>query len=623
MSSFSIRLYTRCASSDTDTGLPAISSSVPFSIPLTEDTPQCVHLGQVQISHFITATLNSDDPSQPLLTRSIEVHTKRFTAHGHTCQILPHSVSLSNPTPVNVEVPRTTFRLDEPIPVYVTIPPPDRNVILIHGFTLRSVRAELIRTAKILDQGSYSTSDSSISLDIDDTYSSSDSDDSESVSSAGLPPSAEFSMDSYMTSSTSINPHISRLASLPQDVILARSGSSCRFHPSRSVKLRFILHNSYPRNSSPDELHSQLADLENNFADDDDSQCATISQSTLLCAIEFGIQIRVTFFHASTRSERTFSTIIPVTILPPAAPLPEVDPSLDSAYRKKHDKPPLKTVRREDSDTYPGEYENQAGPSAIPNGAPPPFEEAPPPFFSVGEASSSRLPTFLESESEIIVPSEDHPAASTSVLPPRSLSIEGEGVLFGFPATERYDGHSDDVIHTATPPPPLEMVQEDADVTDLAGLVNQPRRAMDALNLVLEEHEERQRREDELLPPPPPPMDDPSDPPPSIDSEFHSSDPNPPPDILNPDFRTRASPSPGSLALHSSPPAIRSVPLTTEPPITLNMSNQGTSIPEVTSGISPSHAPPPYLNTSSPGDTEHTTRPPPYVDLMPSTNTSN
>ena len=320
------------------------------------------------------------------------------------------------------------------------------------------------------------------------------------------------------------------------------------------------------------------------------------------------------------RIQKGHSHLSYLTILPPPAPLPEVDPSLDSAYMKKHDRPPVKTVRREATDIYTGEHDEQAGPSAMANGAPPPFEEAPPPFFSVGEASTSRLPTFFESESEIIVPSVDHPAAENMLpLPRLGLSIEGEGLLFGFPVSEVYDGHSD-VMRSSTPPPPLEMAAGDTNVTNLAGFVDQPERAMDALNLVLEEDREmsRSRGRDDLLPPPPPPMDDPSDPPPSIDSEFRSRnlDSDPPPSILNPDFRTSA-PLPRNLPTSGNSPLGRVLPLS-DAPTALDVSTRRPSLPEEASGISPSHAPPPYLNPVTPGDAEPVSGPPPYVDLMPS-----
>ncbi|EJD04183.1 uncharacterized protein FOMMEDRAFT_35956, partial [Fomitiporia mediterranea MF3/22] len=580
LNSVPVNLYSRNGQSGSNAY--TVASSIPFAIPLTPDTPQCLHAGRSSLSHVLTATLLTSDPALPVLSRSINVHTKKFTSHLTDCEVQPRSVSLSSPTTVQVEVARTSYRVNEPIPVYVTIPPPDRSVILDHGFTLRSVRAELIRTIKVQNQDQADApQDNGVADEIDGDDASDADDDSDSASSNGVPPSAEFSGAFGNSGSTSYAATSSNVpvsfggTDFPNETIVARSGSSCRFHTSRPVKLRLVLHSSLP-SGSPNGTSARLPEPEGSFVDRD-SQCASISQSTVLHSVEFLIQVRTTFLHVSTRSERTFPLIIPVTILPPPAPLPELDPSLDSAYRKKHDRPPVKTVRREDSDVYTDEYETgQPGPSAIPGGAPPPFDDAPPPFFSVGEASTSRLPTFFESESEIIVPSEDHPAVGNALLPPHGelMSILGEGVLFGFPASERYDGHSDEMTRSATPPPSLEMAESDQDVTNLAELVDQPERAIDALNLVLEEQQEisRSRADGDLLPPPPPPpMDDPSDPPPSIDSEFQA-------------------------------------------PTALDVSSRRPSVPEEPSGISPSHAPPPYLNPVTPGDTEHVSGPPPYVD---------
>ncbi|KAH8120092.1 hypothetical protein DFH11DRAFT_1721952 [Phellopilus nigrolimitatus] len=630
LNSVSIELYSRTQPSGSSlSNTPTVASSIPFSIPLTEDTPQCLHVGQSSLSHLLTATLRTTEPSLPILTRTIAVHTRRFTSHLLASEIHPHNVSLNIPTPVRVQVPRTIYRMDEPIPVYVTIPPPDRSVILDHGFTLRSVRAELIRSVKLLntDDSDSSTSGGVAAHFDEDAF----SDDSDSASSDGVPPSAEFvsPSSSYAVPSSDIPESVSR-SELPYETIIARSGSSCRFHTSRDVKLRLVLHGSFP-SGSPNWYFSQLPDTENGFAESE-IQCASISQSTLLHAVEFRIQVRVTYLHVSTRSEQTYPLIIPVTILPPPAPLPEVDVSIDSAYRKKHDRPPLRTVRREDTDVYIDDYEtNHAGPSAQPSGAPPPFDDSPPPFFSVGEASTSpRPPTFFESESEIIVPSGDHPAAANSLPPlPGGMNIEGEGVLFGFPPSERYDGHSDEMTRSSTPPPSLEMSEDDADVTDLADLVDQPERAMDALNLVLEQHEERARGgggSGEHLPPPPPPMDDPSDPPPSIDSDFRSRDRSldldPPPSILSTDFRTTApvGTMPQPQPPQPSPSVGRSVSQMSEPPTALDVSARRPSVPEEASAVSPSHAPPPYLNPVALGDAEaeHVSGPPPYVDLVPS-----
>ncbi len=93
------------------------------------------------------------------------------------------------------------------------------------------------------------------------------------------------------------------------------------------------------------------------------------------------------------------SLSIPVTILPPQAPATEVDPSLDVAYAKKHDRPPMKTTRHPQAEIHNNRDDYAPGPS----GAPPPFEErdGPPPFSVADPQSPVRLPSFVESQAEL------------------------------------------------------------------------------------------------------------------------------------------------------------------------------------------------------------------------------
>jgi len=289
----------------------------------------------------------------------------------------------------------------------------------------------------------------------------------------------------------------------------------------------------------------------------------------------------------STRTERISHVSIPVTILPPSAPLPEVAQSLDEAYQKKHDRPPARTVREEEVDLDVPHYsEGEAGPSFA--GAPPPFDDrdAPPPFSSsAAEASTStHLPTFLESESEIIIPETDPDELYHSF--PQSPAIFGEGLEFGFSSAEQFDGHSEDIQRSSTPPPTMEMATHDTDLTVLTDIRQTDRVIEEALGLVLDHGQNVVIAEDH--PPPPPAMDDPSDPPPSIDSEFRS-----------PAQIRRGSPQ------HPSPMLVASYHPIEPPPHTLSSNN-----------IQPSHghAPPPYLIPDPHNEQEHVTRPPPYVD---------
>jgi neural Wiskott-Aldrich syndrome protein len=281
-------------------------------------------------------------------------------------------------------------------------------------------------------------------------------------------------------------------------------------------------------------------------------------------------------------------------MIPPPAMLPEVEEWLDAAYQKKHDRPPLKTVRQDDADSSAPVYEGEAGPSFLHGGAPPPFEErdAPPPFSShnAESSTSSRLPTFLESEAEIIIPHRDEPPAQPLHAP---LEIEGEGVRFGFSSSQQFDGHSEVIPRSSSPPPTLEMAARDTNVTGLAD-IHETGQAIGALALALEPHDDAVV-DGQPLPPPPPAVDDPSDPPPSIDSEFRSpalSQPQLPPHSSSPPPHPSFGQSAESTALPSSAPQsdIRS------------------------RSPSHSHAPPPYLTSENGGEQENVARPPPYVD---------
>ncbi|KLO20578.1 hypothetical protein SCHPADRAFT_991917 [Schizopora paradoxa] len=645
-----IELYARTQPSSSSFTVP---SSVPFSIPLTADTPQCLHSSRSYITHTLTATLITTAESSTLdLIRNVVVHTRRFSSHLDTCEVAPHTVTLANPTPVDIQVPRVTFRSNEAIPVYVTIPPPNRSVVLDDGFTLRSVRAEIIRsiatTRSESDRRSLSNDGQSSDDDEDDDYDSkSDSSettctsDTASASSAGVPPSAEFlssRMDTLRLNSTELPDASHTSSSLPLESIVGRSGGACRFHSSRAVKLRLLIHASFHHNS-PALFSAQQSSLpgpgaSNPTENNDEAHCASITQTTLLHEVSFFIRVRVTYLHVSTRSECSFPVEIPITFLPPPAPLPEVDPSIDSEYRKKHDRPPVRTVRQAEEDPvlYHPHDGDEAGPSVNPSGAPPPFEDAPPPFSSsmsptTQATTSSGLPTFLESESEIFIPQ------STPTSPPEgggTLSIAGEGILFGFSAADQYDGYSEEVyppsisnLRARSPPPPIELALQDevADPSNSSPAATQQLHAhsMNALDMVLAQEREEHgsaRELDTELPPPPPLMDDPSDPPPSIDSDFRSAHNSefrgsPPPPLLS-DY---GSPPPED----NSPPGSRSGRMTGDG-LTTMLDTDPHSVSEIVHDeqtLSPSHAPPPYLNPPSMTDTEHVSAgPPPYVDLV-------
>ncbi|KAF4623072.1 hypothetical protein D9613_001935 [Agrocybe pediades] len=556
-------------------------SSLPFAIPLLPDTPQSIQTPHSILGHTLTATIHPLNESTPKLAKSLTVHTRRYSSHASTLTSSPEIHELQDPTRVTVQVPRDTFTSGEAIPLYVVVPPPSRETVVEKGLRLRNIRAELVRVVKVkresLEDGDVDNADS----------------DGEMATDGGL--DVQPSSSTHLDATDSRDPQASS-SKMPRSplflgssyrFVVARSGASCRFHSSRPIQLRFVLHQNSA--GSPSDSRTNLDRM------DSDIESPLITQSTLLHSVTFHIKVHVSFVDTSTQSEKVSTLVIPVNILPPPAPLPEVSRALDDEYQKKHDRPPARTVREEEVDpSIPHYSEGEAGPSMLSAGAPPPFEErdAPPPFFmsSFEAASSSRLPTFQESEREVILPESSDLMQEVPLL----RTIPGEGVIFGFSSDEQFDGHSDDMQRSSTPPPTLEMASRD---TDLTALTDQPTHvAIEALSMVLDQ----QREEGTLIeehpdpPPPPPAMDDPSDPPPSIDSDFRS-----PAVVARQSSPTRASPPLRPSYRQNDPPNIASLP---------------------TGENREAHAsaPPPYLNPAGDRepetDNDQVTRPPPYVD---------
>lgn len=592
LSKTTIVLYESGPEDDKETVLPSTFS---FALPLTADMPQCIHTPQSSLKHVLTATLHPPDEGvTPPFSKTLTVHTRRFISHTSSLTVSPVTRTLDNPTRVEVEIPRSAFTCVEPVPIYVTVPPPRRELVVDEGLRLRNIKAELIRVVRVADGTEAEEGDAvdvDIPSDIGDESEEEDEDGHCHDENAPLGiafPSHEKRGATAASSSTSpyYSNHAPNSRSASYRTVISRSGAQCRFHATLPVRLRFILHQSSPSSSPSDSTHPLPA---GDFASTgSDAECASITQTTLLHSVSFRIRVHATFRHTSQHIERVSTITIPITFLPSPAPLPEVEESVDTAYLKKHDRPPARTNRRDDDDAAPHyDYEEgQAGPSFLASGAPPPFEErdAPPPPFSSTSfpSSSSRLPTFLESEQEILIPpSEDNAAAPPPLMPLLEQVIEGEGVLFGFPASSQFSGHTEmDRNEASTPPPSVEMATLDPNVTGLVGL-----------NVDVQEHtiqltlqQEEQITTGEAPPPPPPPMDDPSDPPPSIHSEYRSRE---------------------GVAHQATPMS---------PAVELPAPQMAPGIPVSTrSHVS---APPPYL---VPDGVEHepVARPPPYVDVMP------
>ena len=538
------------------------------------DTPESLDTPKSSIVHTLTAIVYSSVNEGQSFSKSIVVRPRRYTTHALTLRASPVTRKLDSPTPIEVQIPRTKFQAGEWIPVYVTIPPPKRELVVEQGVRLRNVRAELVRVIKVKDQ---EASELSSGFDFE-----TDEEGEEEVKG----PSQATSSTAKKTTKVATG----SAKGWTTKTVVTRSGAGCRFHATKPIRQRLILHQPLePPNVEPAQMYSHPH--RPNQDPDPELGFPLISQTTLLHCVTFRLVVYITFINMTHHTEHIETIVIPLTISPPPAPLPEVEADLDTAYRKKHDQPPQRTVRGDDSENTP-HYE-EAGPSY----APPPFDErdAPPPFQEPSSSNATGLPTFLEAESGIYTPSqtESEKVGHRS----RELEIPGEGVQFGFAVADQFDGHMVELEErgprSSTPPPTMEMANRDPDVTDLASM-DQPELAMEALGLALERHgEEATLGAMPTLtaittlaggdqPPPLPPrlvMDDPSDPPPSIDSHYsdargmaHQPPPRPPPP---------------SVGVQSAPhdPAIRT-------PVDGN-------------------APPPYLVPDSHHDG---TRPPPYIE---------
>ncbi|GJJ09480.1 hypothetical protein Clacol_003703 [Clathrus columnatus] len=557
-------LFSR-ANNSRETTSVAFPSSLPFSIPLMPDTPQCLHSARSSIKHILTATLQPLDPVRQPLSKRLLVHPKRYAPSNRTGSLGdPRILSRNDPIHFQIEISRTIFHLDDPIPIYVTIPPPEFESIKARGLQLRSVVVDLVR---VISSGESYTHTSVV-----DTR----------------PSSSQFSIFPVNGSSNdySEKQDIARASSAPQEdfsipdglrSIIIRTGASCRLNASRAIRLRLLLfHRTTPMNYD-------LMDPET--VDEESFDCATITQSSLLHNVSFHVSVTITFMYANSHSESKSTVIIPITLLPDVAPLPEVDESVTSAYRKKHDRPPARTVRQEEAVID----RSEAGPSmSTPSGAPPPFDErdAPPPFSAlVSYPTPSRLPTFLESESDMnghlpVLSSHD------SVDYEEYVHIPGEGKEFGFNPEDQFDGLSASYAGLESPPPSVNRL--DDSVEDYTNLILQSEQHSLTLQLGSETEIPTACRR-EPPPPPPPLMDDPSDPPPSIyEEEFRRPEGHTPPPLLPPPSM-------------SSPPEA--------------------SLMSLENRVHPSaNAPPPYLHPPGPSEQEETvTRPPPYVDLLPIT----
>ncbi|KAG8903887.1 hypothetical protein FRB99_002623 [Tulasnella sp. 403] len=525
------------ASSATMATLP---SALPFSILLTPDIPQSITTPTSSISHTLIATLHPADPSKSPFSKTVPIQIRRFsTPNAPYLTAAPRCLTLDQPTPVKIQVPRAVFRSGEMIPVYLTIPTPEQTVVR-GGLQLRNIIAELVRVVKIGPVDAKAPEASTSGGEGVRVTQEARLYDEPTQNTSGYPPEKTSTMPPPPLSFPAPPKGTSSADGTIHETTVTWSGASCRFHSNRSVQLRLILHST---------AQSHLDDENEALAPEVDTAAGSITQSTLLHQVSFYIRVHVNFVSPTTHSSTSVEGTIPVTMIPALAPQHDAD-DLESSYMKKHDKPPARTVRTTD-DTA----EN----------APPAFDETntmatnmasasllDPPPFSAEPSNAGGLPSFFESQAAASGSRSYAAEAATSQYPhwqdsvTSELRFPGEGELYGFKPEDQYDGlsHSLLIQRSSSPPPAMASSVNDPDVTVLAQFINPTE------NATAFGGERPNESGTEPAPPPPPAVDDPLDPPPSIDDRFA----NGPPPAMHP-----GEPVPPS-AVGSGPPPYLGAP---------------------------------------------------------------
>ncbi|KEI39454.1 uncharacterized protein L969DRAFT_103373 [Mixia osmundae IAM 14324] len=221
---------------------PSLPSAVlPFECPMTSDLPHCCHFAHSSLVYSLTAevSLEGEAPLQKTLpvhlarTRpaSASIDTMSFSGasgdewRGQTCSAASASIALSHPIVAQFGLNRTLFTRSEPIKLTARIPPPDSDLIRDKRLKLRSVSAELVREVRV--RASPTRSSKAPELPI-------------------LP-----------------------VRDSDHQVVMSRSGKSCRFSSDRDVFLRLW-------------LQAQPLDV-----------CETVTQSTILHDIDFHVNILI------------------------------------------------------------------------------------------------------------------------------------------------------------------------------------------------------------------------------------------------------------------------------------------------------------------------------------------
>lgn len=272
------------STSTTSNQLPTTST---FSINLTNDLPHCIHRTNSSLEYTLSAILTGPDLS-PVIRRT-PIHLERNTNPSQqTNNPIPPPLVLSDPITATIQLAKTSFRRSEVVGLVARIEVPSAKAVQHDNIRLRTISAELVRkftlTGDRPDRPQLSTHGSATSRG------------KENAERSWIDqPEASSSQPSPLETAPSTEQLDTLLANQPepaQEMILSRSGKSCRFSPSRPVILKLLLHPP-----------AQFA-------------CESITQSTIFHQISFEVRVTIGLVnsHTNRRQERLLSQT--VTILP-------------------------------------------------------------------------------------------------------------------------------------------------------------------------------------------------------------------------------------------------------------------------------------------------------------------
>ncbi|GAA5908047.1 uncharacterized protein JCM6883_004099 [Sporobolomyces salmoneus] len=422
----------------------------PFKLLITPDLPVCLHLGSSSLEYSLSAELHFSDSNLPPIIRCSPVHLVRTSPPGSRLadvslpansnpSFTPSLVSTEEPVSCSVKLQRNVFRRGEAVELVARIEVPTAQAVG-DGLRLRTVSAELVRTIEVNSIASGSSS----------------------------------------TGSSSDSAHSHR-------TVLAHSGKSARFSPSRPIVIRLMLH-------PPAEL-----------------SCEAITQSTILHSVSFSVVVTVGLFNlnsnANSSSSSHGSTSLDAVLSQPIFIVPST--------------PSSRTDKQKEAEAHFDAPESSRSWSFLPAPPPPiPLADSP------GEGIDGPVPSYVEHGAD------DPGIASTSRSTPWDQEEEDE---------EEYDGYEELSIPIAEAGPPPPAIDDDISPPS----PSQPTHARlfePSSTLSTEENEPRDSGDFASFPPlndshaslPSPPTSEPSSPPPPLSPLSISHDHYPLPPLAPP-----------------------------------------------------------------------------------------